>query len=105
MDAMLLVELSMSPLGGGESVSADVARALEIIAASGLAYRLGPMGTCIEGEYDEVMAVVKRCLDDMRARHNRVTFSIKADYRAGATGRLDAKIRAVQDKAGVPLKT
>lgn len=102
---MLLIELSMSPLGAGESVSADVARALEIIAASGLAYRLGPMGTCIEGEYDEVMAVVKRCLDDMRSRHHRVTFSIKADYREGAAGRLDAKVQSVVDKASRPLKT
>ncbi len=97
---MLLIELSMAPLGGGESVSADVARLLEIIDASGLPYRLGPMGTCIEGEYDEVMALVRACLDDMLLRHNRVTFSIKADYRKGAAGRLDEKVRAVEEKAG-----
>ena len=102
---MLLIELSMSPFGAGESVSADVARIIPIIEASGLAYRLGPMGTCIEGEYDEVMAVVKRCLDEMRSRHNRVSFQIKADDRKGAQGRLDSKIASVETKAGRKFRT
>ena len=102
---MLLIELSISPLGAGESVSDEVARAVTIIAKSGLAYRLGPMGTCIEGEYDQVMSVVKACVDDMASRNNRVTFSIKADYRQGASGRLDGKIRAVETKAGQKFRT
>lgn len=102
---MLLIELSMSPLGAGESVSDDVARALQIIDASGLAYKLGPMGTCIEGEYDEVMRVVKACLDDMAARNRRVSFSIKADYRAGAKGRLASKVETVIAKSKRDLHT
>ena len=102
---MLLIELSMSPLGAGESVSDEVARAVSIIDRSGLAYRLGPMGTCIEGEYDEVMAVVKACLDDMRQRNSRVTFSIKADYRTGRTGRLSEKVDTVVRKSGRDLAT
>lgn len=102
---MLLVELSMSPLGAGESVSDDVAQALAIIDRSGLAYRLGPMGTCIEGEYEEVMSVVKACLDAMLQEHNRVTFSIKADYRKGRQGRLDEKVQSVVRKSGRDLTT
>ena len=102
---MLLIELSMNPLGAGESVSDEVARALQIIDASGLPYKLGPMGTSIEGEFDAVMAVVKRCLDDMAARNNRITFSIKADYRRGAAGRLDKKVATVVQKAKRKLKT
>lgn len=102
---MLLIELSMSPLGAGESVSDDVARALQIIDASGLAYKLGPMGTCIEGEYDAVMRVVKACLDDMASRNRRVSFSIKADYRAGAQGRLTSKVETVVAKSGRDLRT
>jgi uncharacterized protein (TIGR00106 family) len=102
---MLLIELSMSPMGAGESVSADVARAVDIIARSGLPYKLGPMGTCIEGQYDAVMDVVKHCLDDMRARNARVVFSIKADYREGAAGRLVSKVAAVEEKAGRKLST
>ena len=63
---MVLLEFSMSPLGKGESVSKYVARSLDIIDKSGVAYRLNPMGTVLEGEWDEVMAVVKKCYLRMR---------------------------------------
>ena len=102
---MLLIELSMSPMDKGVSVSKWVARALEIIDRSGLDYRLGPMGTCIEGDWDEVMAVVKRCWKAMGRDCSRVTFSIKGDWRRGAKGRLDGKVRAVLTQARRRLKT
>lgn len=60
---MVLLEFSMSPLGKGESVGEYVARSLEIIDQSGLDYRLHAMGTVVEGEWDEVFAVVKRCFE------------------------------------------
>jgi len=56
----------MSPLGKGESVGAYVARSLEIVEQSGLDYRLHAMGTILEGEWDEALAVVKRCYEAMR---------------------------------------
>ena len=52
---MLLAEISMWPMDKGESVSAYVAQVFDIIDRSGVPYRLGPLGTCLEGEYDEVM--------------------------------------------------
>jgi len=55
---MVLLEFSMSPLDKGESVSVYVSRSLDIIDKSGLPYQLTPMGTIIEGEWAEVMAVV-----------------------------------------------
>ena len=51
---MVLLEFSMSPLGKGESVSEYVSRSLDIIDKSGVEYRLNPMGTVLEGEWDEV---------------------------------------------------
>ena len=57
---MVLLEFSMSPLGKGESVSKYVSRSLDIIDKSGVDYRLNPMGTVLEGEWDEVMAVGAR---------------------------------------------
>lgn len=105
LSGMLLIELSMSPMGRGVSVSKWVARALEVIDRSGLDYRLGPMGTCIEGEWDEVMAVVKRCWKALGRDCPRITFSIKADWRKGAKGRLDGKVRAVQKRTRRPLRT
>ncbi|HTL46776.1 MAG TPA: MTH1187 family thiamine-binding protein [Verrucomicrobiae bacterium] len=100
----LLLELSMSPMDKGQSVSAYVARSLEIIDKSGLPYRLGPMGTCIEGEWDEVMDVVKRCYEAMGRDCGRITISIKADYRKGRTGRLESKVESVEKTLGRSLK-
>ena len=101
----VVLELSMWPMDKGESLSPYVARSLEAIEASGLDYRLGPMGTCIEGEYDEVMAVVKECFERMAADCGRVTASIKLDYRAGRTGRLASKVESVEQKVGKKLRT
>ena len=102
---MVLLEFSMSPLGKGESVGEHVARSLEIIDQSGLDYRLHAMGTVVEGEWDEVFAVVKRCFEAMSADCDRITCSIKLDYRKGASGRLAAKVRSVEEKLGRQLKS
>jgi uncharacterized protein (TIGR00106 family) len=95
----------MSPLDKGASVSTWVARSLEIIDRSGLAYRLGPMGTCIEGEWDEVMAVVRKCWNRMAKDSVRITFSIKGDWRRGAKGRLESKVSKVETLVKRKLRT
>lgn len=102
---MVLLEFSMSPLGKGESVSKYVARSLDIIDKSGVAYRLNPMGTVLEGEWDEVMAVVQRCYNRMRKDCNRISCSIKIDARKGAKGRLSSKVASVEKRLGKKLKT
>ncbi|MBF0368945.1 MAG: MTH1187 family thiamine-binding protein [Magnetococcales bacterium] len=96
----VLLEFSMTPLDKGESVSAYVSRSLDIIDKSGVAYKLGPMGTCLEGEWDEVMAVVKECYERMQSDCNRITISIKADCRKGQQNRLVGKIQSVEEKLG-----
>lgn len=102
---MVLLEFSMSPMSKGESVSAYVARSLDIIDKSGLPYQLTPMGTIIEGEWTEVMAVVSACFEAMKADCDRVGTHIKIDYRAGPAGRLKSKVESVQDKLGRKLST
>jgi uncharacterized protein (TIGR00106 family) len=102
---MVLLEFSMSPMGKGESVSTFVARSLEIVDSSGLDYRLNPMGTVLEGEWDEVFKVVRDCFEAMRADCDRITCSIKVDYRKGASGRLESKVRSVEERIGRRLKT
>lgn len=102
---MVLLEFSMTPLGKGESVSPYVARSLEIISQSGLDYRLHAMGTVLEGEWDEVLAVVTRCYEAMSVDCNRVTCSIKIDARRGASGRLVSKVRSIEEKVSSDLKT
>jgi uncharacterized protein YqgV (UPF0045/DUF77 family) len=56
------------------------------------------MFTTIEGEWDEVMAVVKRATDAVLANSERVSLVLKADIRPGATGQLDAKVKAIEDR-------
>jgi uncharacterized protein (TIGR00106 family) len=102
---MILLEFSMSPMDKGESVSPYVSRSLDIISNSGVPYRLGPMGTCLEGEWDEVMGVIKQCLDKMSSDCDRITCSIKIDYRKGKSGRLESKMASVEAKLGKKLNT
>lgn len=101
---MILLEFSMSPMDKGESLSLYVSRSLEIVSNSGLDYRLTPMGTILEGEFDEVMGVVKKCYEKMSSDCNRITCSVKIDYRKGAKGRLESKIASVEAKLGKTLK-
>lgn len=102
---MMLLEFSMSPMAKGESVSEYVAGSLEIVEQSGLDYRLHAMGTIIEGEWDQVFGVVKKCFERMSQDCDRVTLTLKADFRRGHSGRLDAKVRSVEEKLGRRLKT
>jgi uncharacterized protein (TIGR00106 family) len=102
---MVLLEFSMFPIGKGESVSQYVARSLEIIEQSGLDYRLTAMGTILEGEVGQVFEVVQKCLDALAEECDRISCSVKMDYRKGHSGRLDAKVNRVQQRLGHKLKT
>lgn len=101
---MMLAEFSMFPLDKGESLSTYVARSLDLIDSSGLQYKVGPMGTTVEGDWDEVMALIKRCYERMRKDCKRVECSIKIDYREGSSGRIAKKIESVEKKLGRRLK-
>ncbi len=102
---MVLLEFSMSPLGKGESVGKYVSRSLAIIDRSGVDYRLNPMGTVLEGEWDEVFEVVRRCYERMRKDCSRISCTIKVDYRRGHIGRLGGKVASVEKRLKRKLKT
>lgn len=102
---MVLLEFSMAPLEKGASVGEYVSRSLKIIEQSGLDYRLHAMGTIIEGELDEVLAVLKQCFDAMAADCDRIICTAKLDYRRDHAGRLEAKVASVEAKLGHKLKT
>ena len=95
----VIIDLSIFPLdAGGGSLSPHVARALNIIRNSGLPYQLGPMGTSIEGEWDEVMAVVGACYRELSMDFDRIYLNMKADCRKGRSGGLSEKVRSVMAK-------
>ena len=100
----VLVELTMTPLGRGSHLSKDLAQVLKIIDQSRLPYSLTPWGTCIEGGWDEVMALVKRCHQQARSLANHVLTSIRIEDEAGATNKLTENIAAVERAVGHPLR-
>jgi uncharacterized protein (TIGR00106 family) len=102
---MLLAEFSIWPMDKGESVGAYVARCLDIVDRSGLPYKLGPLGTCVEGEWGEVMAVIQKCQEELAKDCNRITCTVKMDWRKGKSGALVSKVESVEKKLGRKLKT
>jgi uncharacterized protein (TIGR00106 family) len=102
---MVLLEFAMTPAGQGESVSRWVARILDIIDRSGVSYQLTPMGTILEGDWDEVMDVVGECFRALQADCHRISMNLKMDWRAGTESRLRSKIDAVEGHVGRKLRT
>ena len=96
----MIVAVSISPSpdpdGVDGGVSAAVADAVRIIRESGLPCETNAMFTNIEGEWDEVMAVIKRAVDVVAAKSPRVGLVLKADIRPGYEGQLTAKVERVE---------
>jgi len=92
----MIAEFSIVPIGVGESLSAYVAKAFEVIESNGIAYEHHAMGTNLEGDWDEVMGVIKACLDRLRETSNRVSLSIKIDDRRGVADGLKQKVASAK---------
>jgi len=95
---MVLLEFSMTPLGKGESVSPYVARCVQVVRRSGLPYELHAMGTIVEGELDEVLAVLRECFAALAPDCERISCAAKIDYRPGPGGRIRSKVASVQQQ-------
>ncbi|HKB30759.1 MAG TPA: MTH1187 family thiamine-binding protein [Streptosporangiaceae bacterium] len=92
----MLAAFSITPLGVGDGVGEYVADAVKIVRASGLPNRTDAMFTTVEGEWDEVMTVIKHAVDAVAANAPRVSLVLKADLRPGVTGALTAKVESVE---------
>jgi uncharacterized protein (TIGR00106 family) len=96
--AGMLIAFSVSPLGGeSDSVGRAVADAVRVVRDSGLPNETTAMYTSIEGDWDEVMEVVKRAVEVVQAHAPRVSLVLKADIRPGHTGQLRAKVARVEE--------
>ena len=103
----MLAELELIPLGrAGAGVSPLLATVARLIDESGLDYRVGPMGTTVEGEWDQVMALAKRCHQALLQDADRVMTTIKVDDRKDkpGLGRITQKVASLEAKVGKPLK-
>jgi uncharacterized protein (TIGR00106 family) len=94
----MIAAFSITPLGVGDSVSEYVADAVRLVRESGLPNETNAMFTNVEGEWDEVMGLVKRCVDAVGERAPRVSVVIKIDQRAGTADALHAKVRAIEER-------
>lgn len=95
----MLIAFSVAPSGDGRadgSVHDAVAAAVKVVRDSGLPHRTTSMFTELEGEWDEVMSVVKGAVDAVQPFGSRVSLVLKADIRPGYEGEIDAKIERLE---------
>ena len=94
----VIAELSIFPMDKGVSMSPFVARVVTVIKQSGLSYVFGPMGTTIEGEWDEVMHTVSECYKELEQDCDRIYLTLKVDARKGRQNGLTSKTESVAAK-------
>jgi len=94
----MIAAFSLTPLGLGPSVSEPVSEAVRLVRSSGLPNETNAMFTNVEGDWDEVMALIKECVMTVAAAAPRVSVVIKVDYRVGVTDGLHAKVDAVEQR-------
>jgi uncharacterized protein (TIGR00106 family) len=100
----VIAEFSVVPVGKGEELAKLVAGVVNIIDKSGLPYQLTAMGTLVEGEWDDVLALIKECHFKMRRQGARVLTRISIDDRENAVNRLTGKVRDVEKALGRELR-
>jgi len=100
----MLAEFSIVPVGVGSSIGDQLAEVLRIVDESGLPYKINPMGTVIEGEWDEVMKLVKKCHKSVMKNGERAVTTISIDDRKGKPNRIEAKVKSIEKRLGKSLK-
>lgn len=103
----MLAELEIVPIGTkSPSLSSLLAEVAKLIDQSGLDYRVGPMGTVVEGDWDRIMGLAKQCHQAILKSADRVMTTIRIDDRRDqpGPGRIVQKVQSLETKAGQPLK-
>lgn len=99
----MLVEFSIVPIGKGVSLGKDIAKVLRIIDRSGLPYKINPMGTVVEGRWDELMGLIRKCHNAVLKDGDRVLTTIKIDDRKRKKGMIEGKVKSVEKRVGREL--
>jgi uncharacterized protein (TIGR00106 family) len=99
----MLVQFSIYPLQTGH-LSKDIAQVVEILEAAGLDYRLGPLSTSVEGEWDQVLPAIRRCHEAVAQNHARVLTTIMIDDRGQQSHHLTEVISRVERQLGRRVK-
>lgn len=100
----MLVEFSIIPLGSGSSIGDRLADVLKIVHSSGLRYKVNPMGTVVEGEWEEIFRLIKKCHKAALSHEERVLTNISIDDRKGKRNRIEQKVKSVERRIGKKLR-
>lgn len=100
----MLAEFSIIPIGAGSSIGDQLAEVLKIVDASGLPYKVNPMGTVVEGEWDELMKLIRRCHRTVMKSGERAVTTITIDDRKGKPNRIELKVKSIEKRIGKSLK-
>jgi uncharacterized protein (TIGR00106 family) len=100
----MLVSFSVIPIGSSISMGDKIAEILKIVDTSGLPYKINPMGTVVEGEWDEIMQLIKKCHKKVMKSGERTITSISIDDRKGKARRIHEKVKSVERRIGKTLK-
>jgi uncharacterized protein (TIGR00106 family) len=93
----VIIAFSITPLGIGDDVGRAVAEAVRVVRASGLPNETNAMFTLVEGEWDEVMGIVRQAMDAVLAVAPRAGLVLKADVRPGTTGAMTSKVESLEN--------
>lgn len=100
----MLAEFSIIPIGIGSSLGDRLAEVLKIVDKSGMSYKINPMGTVIEGEWNDMMKLIRKCHDSVMKKGERVITTIAIDDRKGKPNRIDEKVKSIEKRIGKTLK-
>ncbi len=100
----MLVEFSIIPLGVGSSIGDYLAEVLDIVDRSGIPYKVNPMGTVVEGEWDEIFSLIKQCHNRVMEKTERTLITITIDDRKGKPNRIDEKVASIERRLERSLK-
>lgn len=100
----MLAEFSIVPVGSGSSIGEYLADVLRIVDESGIPYKINPMGTCVEGEWTEIMRLIKRCHSAVMKKADRAIINISIDDRKGKPNRLELKVKSIEKRLGKKLR-
>ena len=100
----MLIQFSVVPIGTGSSLGDRIAAVMKMVDESGLPYKVNPMGTVVEGEWDELLRLVKKCHKAMMKSEERVLTSISIDDRKGKKNRIEAKVKSIEKRLGRTLR-
>jgi uncharacterized protein (TIGR00106 family) len=100
----MLAEFSIIPIGEGSSLGDRLAEVLRIVDASGIPYKINPMGTVVEGEWNEVIGLITKCHKAVMKTGERAVTTISIDDRKGKPNRIEGKVKSIERRIGKSLK-